>query len=96
MGSKEFDSILKSAPAATVTKEATQTILAPQQIERPITQISKMTRIVAAVPQELKDQVKEYVKNNKGMSESSVVIKALKSLGFKVSSEFEIDRRTTR
>lgn len=95
MGSKEFDSILKSAPAATVKKE---TVIeeTPQQIENPIIQTPKMTRIVAAVPQELKDQVKEYVKNNKGMSESSLVIKALKSLGFKVSSEFEIDRRTTR
>lgn len=95
MGSKEFDSILKSAPAATVKKE---TVIEepPQQIDNPIIQTPQMTRIVAAVPQELKDQVKEYVKNNKGMSESSLVIKALKSLGFKVSSEFEIDRRTTR
>lgn len=96
MGSKEFDSILKSAPSATAPKEVAPTIKTLQQTERPIAKSPEMTRIVAVVPQELKDQVREYVKNNKGMSESSLVIKALKALGFKVSSEFEIDRRTTR
>ena len=91
MASKAFDSILKKAPSATVTNES-----APQISENFIQKNPKMTRIVAVVPQNLKDQIREYVRKEKGMSESALVIKALKTLGFKVSKEFEIDRRTTR
>lgn len=91
MASKEFESILKQVPAATVTKEE----FLPTS-EKVIKKKTEMARIVAVVPQDLKDQIQEYVKKEKGMSESALVIKALKALGFKVSSEFEIDRRTTR
>ena len=93
MASKEFESILKQVPAATVTKEESF----PSHISAKVTRKkTEMARIVAVVPQDLKYQIQEYVKKEKGMSESALVIKALKALGFKVSSEFEIDRRTTR
>jgi hypothetical protein len=91
MASKEFESILKQVPAATVTKEESS-----PTSEKVIKKKTEMARIVAVVPQDLKDQIQEYVKKEKGMSESALVIKALKALGFRVSSEFEIDRRTTR
>ena len=91
MASKEFESILGKAPAATVAP--TELLRISDKI---IKQKPKIARVVAFVPQDLKDQIREYVKREEGMSESALVIKALKTLGFIVSSEFEVDRRTKR
>lgn len=89
--SKQLDSILTRVPAATAVPTYTPT---PTVKERKITE--PIARIVAEVPKSLKEQIKHYVNNNPGQTERTVLLKALKEIGFKVDETWLVDNRTLR
>ncbi len=90
MSSKQLDSILKNIPAATVTSEkasGVNTIIARKE---------ETDRLVAIVPKTLKNEIKEHLRNNKGETERTVILKGLKAIGFSIKNEWIVDKRTTR
>jgi len=97
MSSKQLDSILSSIPSATVVKE--QRPVNNTEIESEKTAVkgkNEYERIVAVIPKELKEEIREHLKNNKSTTEKTVILKGLKLLGFNVKNEWLIDKRTTR
>ena len=106
MSSKQLQSILKNIPSATAQGEIKNTQ------DQDINAISRETsfsmnfeskrreepteRIVAEVPSSIKKQIKNYIEANKGMTEKTVLLKALKSFGFKIDDIHLVDKRTTR
>lgn len=91
MASKQLDAILGNTPAATVNDEVKKYETVAQQ-NRQI----KMARIVATVPQELKDQIKDYLKTHPDETEKTVILSGLKKLGFNVDAKCLLDGRTIR
>lgn len=92
MTSKRLESILGSVPSATAkgelaNKEINNKIIEPQL---------EYTRVVARIPQVLKDEIKLYIKKNKGDTETILILKALKNMGFNVDPSWIVDKRTTR
>jgi hypothetical protein len=93
MTSKRLESILGNAPSATArgelaTKEPSKKAVVDAQLE--------YTRIVATIPQVLKDEIKQYIKKNKGDTETTLILRALKNMGFNVDPSWIVDKRTTR
>lgn len=91
--SKHLNSILDKIPSATITKEQGGTY---DEKLQSLKKHEEMDRIVAAIPKVLKEEIQEYVKSHKGETERTVVLKALKLLGFKVLEEWMVDKRSTR
>lgn len=91
MGSKELDSILNKTPSATVRDEKRN--YTPLENH---TQAEEVVKIVARVPISLKNEIREYIKNNKNDTESTLVIKGLKKMGFNIEEKWTIDRRKLR
>lgn len=90
MSSKQLDSILKDVPAATAKGEQNNA----SKIST--TKNESVIKIVARIPLSLKEEIREYVKNNPGETESTVIAKALKCMGFSVDEKWTIDRRKLR
>ncbi len=93
MTSKRLESILGNAPSATargesIIKEPSKKAVVSAQLE--------YTRIVATIPQILKDEIKQYIKKNKGDTETTIILRALKNMGFNVDPSWIVDKRTTR
>ena len=93
MTSKRLESILGNAPSATargesIVKEPSNKAVVSAQLE--------YTRIVATIPQILKDEIKQYIKKNKGDTETTLILRALKNMGFNVDPSWIVDKRTTR
>ncbi len=97
MSSKQLSSILRSAPAATVSGQ--QRLVEEERSQdmtgNPI-HVEQQARIVAVIPLSLKEEIKLYIKANKGMTERMVILKALKQIGFNVKEHWLIDNRSTR
>jgi len=93
MSSKQFSSILSTAPSATA-KAINKVDVVPNnnRVSKP----EELVKIVARVPISLKEELKEYTKNNKGETESGLIIKGLIKLGFTVANDFTLDRRKLR
>lgn len=91
MGSKELDSILSNTPPATVGDERKKYSILTKEI-----QTEEVVKIVARVPISLKNDIRAYIKNNKGETESTLVIKGLKKIGFNIDDKWTIDRRKLR
>ena len=89
--SKKLDSILKTMPPATSSVIEDKSVKKVKLLEK-----EELTRIVARIPVPLKEDIRLYLKDKKGETESTLVLKALKSLGFKVDNSLLVDRRTTR
>jgi hypothetical protein len=92
MSSKQLDSILKNIPSATVTAERAEA-------EADIVMVKKKEeteRVVAIVPKSLKDAIKHHLRNHKGETERTLVLKGLKAIGFDIKNEWLVDKRTTR
>jgi hypothetical protein len=98
MSSKQLDSILSNIPSATVAKAQAQKHNIVEEAQQPtLTKIKEdYERIVAVVPKELKDEIREHLKNNKSATEKTVILKGLKLLGFNIKNEWLLDKRTTR
>lgn len=97
MTSKRLESILGSVPSATAKGEImnAKPVKGEKENLRPHTSI-EYTRIVATIPQVLKDEIKKYIRNNKGDTETTVVLRALKKMGFNVEDNWIVDKRSTR
>jgi len=91
--SRQLNSILDKIPSATITKNQDGTY--GEKLQN-LKQYEEMDRIVAAIPKALKEEIQQYVKSHKGETERTVVLKALKLLGFKVLEEWLVDKRSTR
>lgn len=96
MNSKKLDSILKNIPPATIADE--------RKSESPNNTFSvvhkniseKTGRIVAEIPIVLKEDIKNYIDNNRGMTERIVILKALKLFGFNIKDDWIVDKRSMR
>ncbi len=98
MSSKQLKSILNQIPSATVNGEK-QTITESKEYSA-YSNLNKTPiqteRIVAAIPKLLKEEIRSYIKIHKGETEKTVILRALKSIGFNVPNEWIIDKRTDR
>ncbi|NRB11575.1 MAG: hypothetical protein HRU35_08250 [Rickettsiaceae bacterium] len=94
MSSKKLKSILSTVPSATVPKKNgdTESTNRAQDTFSPM----KYTRIVASIPENLKEDIREYVKKHKGETETTVILRSLKKMGFNVDSSWIVDKRSTR
>lgn len=95
MSSKRLEAILGSVPSATAKGEAMNTELFNKKQNTSSIDL-EYTRIVAAIPQALKDEIRQYIKNNKGDTETTVILRALKKMGFHVEATWIVDKRSTR
>lgn len=95
MSSKQLGSILERVPSATANGQSTNN---PSYVDSKSLKptVTSYTRIVGLIPQILKDEIKEYVKTNKGETETTVILKALKKMGFNVDPAWIVDKRSTR
>ena len=96
MSSKQLDSILSNIPSATVVKEQQKiNIVNKAKYEEPVVK-NEYERVVAVIPKELKEEIREHLRNNKSLTEKTLILKGLKLLGFNVKNEWLIDKRTIR
>lgn len=99
MNSKKLDSILKNIPPATIADEqkleTTHHVFSTTQKSNKIIH-EKTGRIVAEIPQVLKDEIKNYIDKNKGVTERIIILKALKLFGFHINDDWLVDKRSTR
>ena len=93
MSSKKLSSILQKVPPATAQENINTNT--QQRIIKTPTAVEK-TRIVASIPKTLKYEIRQYIENNKGETETTIVLKGLKKMGFAVDNELLIDKRTLR
>lgn len=91
--SKKLESILKNTPSATVTSELSQNSPNTSTLHETKNEI---TRIVARIPVTLKDEIRNYIRNHKGETETTVILKSLKKFGFNVDNSLIVDKRTLR
>ena len=89
--SKQLDSILKNVPPATASYTSRSQVEPPKDVAS-----EETDRIVAVVPKRLKEEIRDHIRANKGETERTVILRALKSLGFTVKDEWLVDKRTTR
>lgn len=97
--SRQLESILKRVPAATAQYSATNALTNNKDDQIHSTkekEKEKTDRIVAVVPKKLKQEIKTYVMNNHGETERTVILRALKLLGFKVEDAWLVDNRSMR
>ena len=93
MSSKQLDSILKNVPSATIQGEIKNSINILNNTE-PSSQ--KNPRIVATIPQKLKQDIKDYINKNRGETETTIVLRGLQKIGFHVDNSLLIDKRSLR
>ncbi|AFC70450.1 hypothetical protein A3305_07730 (plasmid) [Rickettsia amblyommatis] len=97
MNSKKLDSILKNIPPATIADEKKLDAMQHVFSATPNKTIQEKTeRIVAEIPQVLKEEIKNYIDKNKGITERIIILKALKLFGFHINDDWLVDKRSTR
>ena len=95
MASKQLASILGEVPSATAKGE-NRVIEQTNKYQQNAYQEPEIDRINMRVPRRLKEDIKTYLKNNKGQTETTLILGALKSKGFDIPSEWLVDKRTLR
>ncbi|MBM3467174.1 MAG: hypothetical protein FJX70_05020 [Alphaproteobacteria bacterium] len=96
MSSKRLEAILGSVPSATAKGEFLNAeLISKKQTAKPPAPI-EYTRIVATIPQQLKDEIRQYIKANKGDTETTLILKSLKKMGFNVDPSWIVDKRSIR
>lgn len=106
MSSKQLQSILKNIPSATAygeikneqkidIYEQKETLQNTSALNKKA-EAEKTDRIVAEIPRSLKKQIRRYIEQNEGMTEKTVILKALKLYGFDIEDTLLLDKRTTR
>jgi hypothetical protein len=97
MNSKKLDSILKNIPPATIADEKKLDAIQHVFSTTPNKTVQEKTeRIVAEIPQVLKEEIKNYIDKNKGITERIIILKALKLFGFHINDDWLVDKRSTR
>jgi len=99
--SKQLNSIINKLPHATVqpvavppsptTEKSELNVKTPHSVSQYPSK--KMARVVAPVPASLKLEIKQYILDNPGETEKSIILKALRTLGFSISDEYIEDLR---
>jgi len=93
MSSKKLSSILSQVPSATVSDEKRKSYI---QTTKDTETEEEVVKIVARIPISLKEEIRAYIKKNKEETESTLLIKGLKALGFNIDAKWTIDRRKLR
>ena len=92
MSSKQLDSILSRVPPATATA-----LTSPTPVFNVVPPVKEPTeRIVAEIPKILKEEVRSYLREHPRETERTVVLRALKCLGFNVDDTWLVDNRSRR
>lgn len=102
--SKQLNSILNKLPHATAKPDAgpPSPSLEPNALilnsVKPINKYpsKKMLRVVAPVPASLKQEIRQFVIDNPGETEKSLILKGLRTQGFSISDEYIEDLRKKR
>jgi len=85
--SKKLDSILGSVPPATSKKPVGDFAKNYSNIEE------EQDRLVAVVPKNIKRQLRQYIVDNPGETEKTVILRALKTFGFDIPDNILKDKR---
>lgn len=96
--SKKLESILSQVPPATAKGRDIDVVnYKVKQNQRPekIAE-EKEVRITAVIPLSLKKEIRSYIENNPLETEKTVLLKCMKSFGFKIKEEWLIDKRRLR
>lgn len=100
MSSKQLKSILNQIPSATAKGEREylkQDFSKEELVNNSEKKIEiELDRIVARIPKILKNEIREYIKTHKGETDTTVILKGLKLMGFTIPNEWLIDKRTRR
>ena len=108
MSSKKLNTILDKFTAATATgqnlllsqlqEKSINTVIAPETSSphRHIATNDKPEKITAIIPSALKEEIRRYIRSHKGETEKTVMLKALKLMGFNIPKELLFDQRTQR
>jgi hypothetical protein len=100
--SKSLESILKKMPPATAQSEEESATVAPRSSQEQEKRAGAQSReretdrIVAIIPRILKQEIKAFTQKNPGQTERSVILAALKTIGFNVKDEWIVDKRSLR
>lgn len=95
MSSKQLKSILSKTPSATIVGEKLN-IKSEMQDLKIEQRLENMERLVARVPTSLKEEIRHYIRKHKGETETTILMKGLKLMGFNVSDNLLVDKRTLR
>ena len=90
MSSKKLNSILNQVPGATA-KDDSNKLKSTFNLD-----YEENARIVASIPMPLKEEIRLYIRKNKGETEKTVLLKALKKMGFNVPTSWIVDKRSLR
>ena len=93
MVSKQLESIMATMPAATAEGQRSS-----DEVETSISKkrFSGTVRITASATMQIKDELKQVAKDC-GITETAVILKALKAFGFKsITDAMLVDKRTLR
>lgn len=98
MSSKQLKSILSTMPSATIKGEIKSNSDVGQNDPNMnlIQKAESNERIVARIPKSLKEEIKNYIREHKGETETTVLMKALKLMGFNVPQNLLVDKRSLR
>ena len=96
MSSKQLDSILSRVPPATANNLYTTTPMPLQAFTQPPPAKEPTERVVAEIPKKLKEEVRSYLKEHPRETERTVILRALKAIGFNVDDSWLVDNRTKR
>lgn len=93
MASKQLESIIATMPPATA-KEKLKVF--SKEVNLPFNKKDKIVKIVASATENIKDELKERAKKL-GVTETVIILRALKDFGFKsIDESMLIDKRTLR
>src|SRR5271170_1665653 len=97
---RTLKSILDKVPPATIDNEAFRKDDASENHSAPLkeekTEQGGTYRIVAEVPRSIKIQMRERLYKNPDETERTILLKALRAVGFSIGDESLIDQRKTR
>jgi len=97
---RTLKSILDKVPPATMDNEAFRKDSVSENVSSPLLEEKAEQggtyRIVAEVPRSIKIQMRERLYKNPDETERTILLKALRAIGFSIGDEYLIDQRKTR
>lgn len=97
---RTLKSILDKVPPATIDNEAFRKDAVGENTSVPLLEGKDEQggtyRIVAEVPRSIKIQMRERLYKNPEETEKTILLKALRAIGFLIADEYLIDQRKTR
>lgn len=97
---RTLKSILDKVPPATIDNEAFRKDVASESSSVPTIEEKDdqggIYRIVAEVPRSVKIQMRERLYKNPDETERTILLKALRAIGFSIGEEYLIDQRKKR